>query len=240
MSLNDEIGNFSKRREISSTAKKDDWDDEYDEDDWDEDEDNSLDFKMYNLGELDKYNAEAKELEELISPWWKNLRVIFTKEISSKIGLMDYKKKNLLNDDTFEEVHIRNVEDSLSELKVFSEILKKSYYHHFRSNIYGLLFYVPFIYWNGWSLIWYILVAWSLFDMGVRHFKYSKHKDWLVKAETFIHTQEGNELTFEPKETKDNKLATIMEFNDAIRKEENEHWSIKLYDAVANLFTRKK
>jgi len=31
-----------------------------------------------------------------------------------------------------------------------------------------------------------------------------------------------------------------MAFNRIVAEQEKEHWSIKVYDAIANLFTRKK
>ena len=244
MGLNDEIGNFSKRREVEEKPKKQ-YDDEDEYDDWEDDEHESGDyddfaFKMYKLDELAKFNQELKELDELISPWWKNLKTLFTKTTMGKIGLITYKKKSLLADDTFENVQIRNTNESLEELKVFDGILQKSYRRHFMFNIYGLVFYAPFIYWTGWNMIWYFLVAWSLFDMGLRHFKYAKQKEWFFKAEIFIKAQDTNESSLEIAETRENKLAEIMDFNEAISKEDNEHWSIKVYDAIENLFKRKK
>ena len=38
------------------------------------------------------------------------------------------------------------------------------------------------------------MLAWSFFDIGLRYFKYEKHKKWLIKAEVFIKSQSGNEI----------------------------------------------
>ena len=244
MGLNDEIGNFSKRREVETVSKKRDSHDEEDYDDWDdeeyEDDDNeyaSYDFKLYSLDELEAFNEEVSELKELISPWWKNLRTIFSKSTFGKIGLIDYKKKHLLSDDTFSDVFIENVEESLRELAIFGKTLKKSYFRRFMSNVYGIIFYVGFAYWTGWNMIWYFLIGWSLYDMLMHYFKYGKQKAWLVKAETFINSQES---AVNVQREESSTLDDVMAFNDFVAKEENEHWSIKVYDAIANLFTRKK
>jgi hypothetical protein len=182
MGLNDEIGNFSKRREVEVVTKRHDAYEEED-DDWDDDESkyDSFDFKMYELDDLGKFNSEVQELERLITPWWKNLKILLSKPTLGKIGLVDIKKKHLLSDDTFENIQIEEVEESLAELSIFKGILNKSYQRHFKFNIYGLLTYIPFIYWSGWSTIWYFLLAWSLFDMGLRYFKYDKQKNGLLR-----------------------------------------------------------
>jgi len=250
MSLNDEIGNFSKRREATSVTQKNDYDEyEYDDDDnWDDEEYEddeespygSFDFKMYNLDELDKYNAEVKELDELISPWWRNLRVIFTKATFGKIGLLEYKKRHLFKEDTFEEIEIENVNKSLTELSIFESTVKSSYNRRIMSIIYTMVFYLLLASWTGWSMVWYFLLGWSLWKMIAAYLKHRKEKAWFVKARTFITAQSGTTTNRENLEQKDTGLADIMAFNEAISKEENNHWSIKLYDAVANLFTRKK
>jgi 2-C-methyl-D-erythritol 4-phosphate cytidylyltransferase len=89
-------------------------------------------------------------------------------------------------------------------------------------------------------MIWYFLVGWVLYKMISSYFKYAKEKIWLHKAKAFIEAQNGNEVDLNVEESEDNKLAEIMAFNEAISKQENEHWSIKIYDAIANIFTRKK
>lgn len=239
LSLNDEIGNFSKRREVEPSKK---YEDEYDDWEDDEDEENeyaSLGFKLYKLHELDKLNAEVEELDKLITPWWKNLRTIFSKSTMGKIGLVDIKKKHLLSDDSFDDVFIENKSESLDALKIFSKTLSKSHWGRFKSNIYGIAFYLLFAYFTGWNMFWYFLIGWSLFDMGLRQFKYGKQKEWLIKAETFIHTQSGDEVEVYSDDEEDT-LEDIMAFNEMISKQEKEHWSIKVYDAIANLFTRKK
>jgi len=246
LALDDEIGNFSKRREVKE--KSDDRYDDTDDDwsvDWDDDDDDGseyedVSFRLYGLDELAKFNEEAEALEAFISPWWRKLKVILTKATFVKIGILNYKKKALLADDTFTGVQIRNREESLEALTVFEGILKRSYRRHFIFNIYGLLSYVPFIYWSGWSAIVYFVIAWSLFDMGLRYFKNEKHKAWLVKAETFIKVQEENALSLEGEERVESRLEEILKFNAHITQDEKEHWSIRLYDVVANLFTRRK
>jgi hypothetical protein len=239
MGLNDEIGNFSKRREVEVVTKRHDAYEEED-DDWDDDKyEDAYDFKMYKLDELDKFNAEVKELEELISPWWKNLKTIFRESTLSKIGLIEYRKKSLLADDAFESVSIGDTEESLDELKTFGQMIQKSYWRRFKSNIYGVVFYVLLAYWTGWNVIVYFLIGWSLYDMVMQYLKYAKQKEWLLKAKVFIEAQ--NEIEIKPKSEKEySRLEDIMDFNAFVSKEENEHWSIKIYDAIANFFTKKK
>ena len=237
MSLNDEVGNFSKRREVEEEPSK-----KYDDYSEDEDEESdyaSFDFKMYKLHELDKFNAEIEELNKLITPWWKNLRIIFSKSTMGKIGLVEIKKKHLLSDDSFDNVFIENKRESLDALKIFAKTLSKSHWGRFKSNIYGIAFYLLFAYFTGWNMFWYFLIGWSLFDMGLRQFKYGKQKEWLIKAETFIHTQSGDEVEVYS-DDEDDTLEDIMAFNRIVVEQEKEHWSIKVYDAIANLFTRKK
>ncbi len=239
MSLNDEIESFSKRREFALNKKDNEFDDDEWEEDWEDDEEDyaSLEFKVYKLDELDKLNREIKELEELIFPWWKNLKVLVSKSTSEKIGLITVKKKHLLSDDKFDRIQIADIEKSLAELKIFEEILASAYFRHFKLKIYGLLSYIPFVYWSAWSTIWYFLIGWSLFDMGLRYFKYTKEKEWIVKAENFIQSQSDKDIVVK-KET--SKIEDVLLFNKIVSKQENEHWSIKVYDAVANIFTRNK
>jgi len=249
MNLNDELGSFSKRREVEVVAKKrkshdeDDYEyDEWDDDEYDDSDDESYgdyDFKMYKLDELKKFNEEEIELDELISPWWKNLKIIFKKSTFSKIGIIEYKKKSLLDDDSFEDVFIDDIEESLEELKIFEKSLQKSYSKRFKSNIYGIVFYILLASWIGGSMFWYFLVGWSLYDMVKYYFKYSKEKEWLTKAERYITSQDKNNIESK-KEDSNGRLDDVLAFNAFISKEENNHWSIKLYDSIANLFTRKK
>ena len=245
MGLNDEIDNFSKRREVAPVAKKDDSYDDYEED-WDDDayesdsDYGSLDFKMYGLDELDKLNEEVKELDELISPWWKKLRLILTKATFGKIGLLEYKKKYLFEEDIFEDVEIENVNESLAELTIFESTVKRSYGRRFMSSIYALVFYVLLASLTGWNMIWYILLGWSLLKMITAYLKHRKEKEWFVKARTFIMAQDGTATNTENLEHRDTRLADIMAFNESVSKDEKNHWSIKVYDAIANIFTRKK
>ena len=238
MGLNDEIGNFSKRREVELSPKKYD---EYKEDEYEDwnDEDISFDFKMYSLGELEQFNREAQELDKLILPWWKNLKIIFTKAILSQIGILEYKKKYLLSDETFSGVEIRSVAQSLEAVKVFEERLEQGYWRKIKSNLYSIVFYVLIAYWFGWNFIFSFLVAWSSFDILFRHFKNKKHQKWVKSAKHFIASKNGNNITIESaKET--TQLEDVMAFNVFASQQEKEHWSIKLYDAAANIFKRKK
>lgn len=253
MALEDEIGNFSKRREVEVVSKKvlptkeesdeddyDEWDDDEYEDDEDDGAYDSLDFTLYELDELAELNREIEELEELLSPWWKKLRVIFSKETFGKIGIVEYKKKSLFSDDTFEELYIENVEESLEELKIFENSVQKSYLRRVKRDGFKLLLYLLLAYWTGWNVIWYFLIGWSLASMIKPYLNHKKEKAWLVKAERFIETQDGHSLNKEREEKKSSTLEDVMAFNDFVSKEESEHWSIKFYDAVANLFRRKK
>ena len=245
MSLNDEIGSFSKRREVEVVPKKEDSyenDDDWDDDEYTENDDDSYgdyDFKMYELDELEAFNEEQRELDELISPWWKNLRKFFKKSTFSKIGMMEYKRKSLLSDDTFEDVYIDNIEESLEELKIFAKSINKSYWRRFTSDIFWIVLYVLLASWTGWNTIWYFLLGWSSVAMVKHYLKYAKDKKWLQKAETFIATQDEN-MEEHKRESEENTLEDVLAFNAFISKEENNHWSIKLYDSIANLFTRKK
>jgi len=251
MNLNDELGSFSKRREVEVVAKKrkshdeddyeyDDWDDdEYDDSDDDDDSYGDYDFKMYELDELEAFNEEQRELDELISPWWKNLRTIFKKSTFSKIGMMEYKRKSLLSDDTFKDVYIDNIEESLEELKIFGKRVEKNYFRRFTSDIFWIVLYVLLASWTGWNTIWYFLLGWPSVAMVKHYLKYAKDKKWLQKAETFITTQDEN-MEEHKRESEENTLEDVLAFNAFISKEENNHWSIKLYDSIANLFTRKK
>ena len=242
MGLNDEIGNFSKRREVEVVPNKYNRYEEDEYDDWDDEEDfdtSSLDFKMYKLHDLEEFNIKAKELDDLITPWWKNLKVIFTKSTFSKIGLVEYKKKYLLSDDTFREVQITNVDKSLEALNIFNERLRLSDLKRVKLNLYSIVFYSVVGYWLGWNLIFSFLVAWSTFDIVSSYFKHKKHQKWAKSAKHFITSQNENNISIErPKEK--SQLEDVMAFNAFASKQEKEHWSIKLYDAVANLFTRKK
>jgi len=235
MALEDEIGSFSNRR---LEKEKHNVDEHYDEED-DESEYDFYDFKMYELDELGKLNQEIVEREELISPWWKNLKIIFSKSTLQKHGLIIYKSRYLLSNDTFKDVVIENVEESLAELKIFGEELKKIYLRRFKSNIYGIIFYILLAYWTGWNVVWYFLIGWSLYDMARYYFKYQKEREWLVKAEKFIDLQDENNLESQ-RENSRSRLEEVMAFNSFISKDESEHWSIKVYDTVANLFKRRK
>lgn len=246
MGLNDEINNFSKQREVPTiTEKEDDYDHDYEED-WDDEpyESNSdygsLAFKMYGLDELNKFNEEQKELDELITPWWKNLKVILTKKTFGKIGLLEYKKKHLLNDDVFEEVEIENVNESLAQLSIFESRVKNSYGRRIMTTVSVLFFYILLASWTGWNMVWYLLLGWSFFKILSVYYKHQKEQEWFVKARTFITSQDGTTVQRKEVEEKDTRLADIMAFNESISNDENNHWSIKIYDAVANLFTRKK
>ena len=241
MGLNDEIGSFSKRRDEEVRSKKEeryeDTYDEWDEDEYDEPED-EYDFKLYKLDELKAFNQEQRELNELISPWWKNLRTVFKKSTFSRIGMMEYKKKSLLLDDSFEDVCIENRDESLKELKVFEQNSKKSYWRRFALDIFLITFYILLGYWTGWSMIWNFLLGWSLFKVFKGYWQYSKDKKWFKKAETFIVSAEEHEEKNSSR-IKEGSMEEVMAFNHFIDKEEREHWSVKLYDTIENLFTKK-
>ncbi|CAA6816383.1 MAG: Unknown protein [uncultured Sulfurovum sp.] len=243
MGLNDEIGNFSKRREIESTPNKYDLHEENEYEEWDEEEEerdaSSFDFRMYTLDELDKFNQEVKELDVLTKPWWKNLKVIFTKSTFSKIGLVEYKKKYLLSDDTFRDVEITNVEKSLDALDTFNERFRLSDLKRVKLHLFSIVFYAVLGYFLCWNLIFTFLVAWSVFDIVSSYFKHKKHQKWVKGARHFIDSQHENNISVERLKGT-TQLEDVMAFNAFIAKEEKEHWSIKFYDAVANLFKRKK
>ena len=245
MSLNDEIGNFSKRRDVKKLPKEHENHDEESYEKWEEEDakiDNfsSLNFKWYDLSELDKLNQEVKELDLLISPWWKNLKTIFTKTTFSKIGLIEYKKKHLFRDDSFEGIEIVEVDKSLDALKVFRKSVKRSYVRRLKFSLFGVLSYLLLAFLTAWNMIWYFLVGWSLFNMIIAYLKHQKEKEWLEKAKNFLNAEDRTAVSSQNIEMRDTRLEDVMAFNEFVSKEEKEHWSIKIYDAIENLFRRKK
>jgi hypothetical protein len=243
MALESDISNFSNRRglqqERSSQEKEWDEDENYDndEDEWDEEDDFGFNFNMYELNQLAQLNREIESNDVLLIPLWKAFRHYFKKGTLSKVGIILMKIKKLVTSDNFEGVSIQNVNQSLHELTVFAKHLFTLHKQRTVSNIMSILFFFMMEYWTDWTIFWYFMVAWYLFDTINIQFVYKRRKAWMAKAREYVASQEGMENSSTLNEKRSN-VEGVLEFNRYIATEQQESWAVRLYDAVASLFKK--
>jgi hypothetical protein len=241
MLLEDEIDSFSNRREKSADNtdryEKDD-DEGYDQAEWDDEADSSLDynFKMYKLSELALLNDEIESNEILQLSFWKALKYYFNKERLNSAGLIVIKIKKLVSSDDFEGVEIANSQEMVEELEKFSKHLYAMHKRRTLSNLVVMAIFCLLEYWTGWSIVWYCMMAWYGVDTLSIQWTYKQRKAWLHSAFAYVNRVEESGAT--PLREENSKVSEVVEFNRYLTQQEQASWSVRLYDAVANLFKR--
>jgi len=242
MALSDEINNFSTRRtekkEEVSRFDEDEYD-EYDYEDDDEENDVEYNFKFYELDELDKLNNEIEN-----TFFWSSPKKFFEKGIHTKVGILIIKVEKLLSSHNFEGIKFKDTDASLLAVENFSKYLLNLHKRRFMSNVYVIIFYLLMLYLTEWTLFWSIMMFWSVLDVFTKQFKYKKRKVWLSEARNYIESQRGKRTSLygndREEELERDVLDEVLLFNYYLSERNKESWSVELYDAVANLFKRKK
>lgn len=245
--LEDEINRFSNRRtQKSHNSYASKRDDAYDDDDiydeaWDDEDasDNDvlgLNFKMYRLNGLVALNAEIEANEVLVVPFWKVYRYYFKKGTLTKVGVILMKIEKLLASDNFEDVKISNTKESVEALQRFAGHLYTMHKRRIVSNMVTIVVFLLFESWTGWTTFWAFMIGWYVVDIVVSQFKYKRKKAWVERARVYLYTQEESEV--ETSRDLGSKEDDVMAFNRYMTQHEQESWSVRLYDTIANLFKK--
>jgi hypothetical protein len=247
MGLEENIGSFSKRRgteDKNPYAKHDTTydkyeDEDYYEDDYDEEDINphsKYNFKMYDLSQLDQLNQEIEETPTLLVPFWLGLKHYFKKGALTRSGLVLMKIKKLVGSDNFEGTPIHNVRASLSSLNTFSNYLYRLHKRRTVSNLMSMILFGLALYWTGWTIFWSIMLLWYFVDIVMIQFAYKKRKIWVESARKYIALQEESEILLSNDE--ESNFSDVMAFSQYVNQQNQESWSVKLYDAIAKLFKK--
>ena len=212
---------------------------DYEEENDDEEDYNEHNFKLYDISELSKLNVEVKQSKMLSNSSWQNIKVLFSKKGLEEVGLIATKIEKIVHSSDFNGIEIEDKNESLNELNTFAQSLYLFYVKQRNGLLYALLILIgTLLFFPSSKLLWFI-IAWYLFLLAKKYRTYTKTQQWVQGAKEYILTAPLKK-TSDKQEKKSDMINEVLDFLDYTSQQEKENWAVKLFDSVANLFTRKK
>lgn len=207
------------------------------------------DFKLYSLNNINELNEEIEKNLVGINGFLKVIYLlIFDRERLKKIGLTFTKVEMFVSNTDFEGEKLKNSSAVIINIEKFFNLLTDIYTKNLHSCFLGTAFYTILamflVYLYKFSLLSIVVIIFALFSLKSIFDKIQEQKQlklWYVSSLSHVKTIRDNKKNTDSAGEPDSDLFdNLMKIEQFYLNKENQSWSVRLFDFIARLLTKKK